>query len=91
MFIDTKDAAELPEGSYFVHDLISMEVWQENTFLGKIKEILKVPANDIFVIEDEFGNETLIPFVLSFVENIDIENRKILLKPGAGEYEDDEN
>lgn len=91
VFIDSKDAAELPDGSYFIHDLIGLEVWQESTFLGKIIEILKVPANDIFVIKDEFGNETLIPFVLGFIENIEVEKRKIFLKPGAGEYEDDEN
>ncbi len=91
IFIDINVAAKLPDGSYFVHDLIDMEVWQENTLLGKVTDILKVPANDIFVIADEFGNERLIPFIFSFIDKIEAENRKIFLKPGAGEYEDDEN
>jgi len=91
VFIDETLAAELPEGNYFIHDLIDTQVWQENKLLGTIKDVLTLPANDVFVIVDEHNRELLIPFVLSFIENFDKEKKQLILKPGAGKYEDDEN
>lgn len=91
VYITGSNLARLPEGSYFIHDLIDFEVWREDKFLGRIKDVLKMPANDIFVIIDESGNELLIPFVLSFIETFNETNRKIILKPGYGEYDNDEN
>lgn len=91
VYISGKDLPELPEGSIFNHDLVNSEVWRENTLLGRIREIMNLPANDIFVIVDESGNELLIPFVLSYIEKFDIENKKLVLKTGIGQYEDDEN
>lgn len=91
IYISGKDLPELPEGSIFNHDLLNAEVWRDNSLLGRIKEILNLPANDIFVIVDEAGKELLIPFVLSFIEKFDVENKKLILKPGIGQYEDDEN
>lgn len=91
IYISGKDLPELPEGSIFNHDLVNAEVWRENILLGRIREIMNLPANDIFVIVDESGNELLIPFVLSFIEKFDIESKKLILKPGIGQYEDDED
>lgn len=91
IFIQETDAANLPEGNFFIHDLIDSTVWQNDKCLGNIKEVLKLPANDVFVIFDEKGNELLFPFVMEFIEEFDIKNKKLILKPGAGEYEDDEN
>jgi 16S rRNA processing protein RimM len=91
VFINETLAAELPEGNYFIHDLIDTQVWQENKLLGTIKDVLTLPANDVFVIVDEHNREILIPFVLSFIENFDKEKKQLILKPGAGKYEDDES
>lgn len=91
VFIRSEDIAELPDGSYFIHDLIGSEVWREGKVIGSIKEVLQLPANDVFVILDEKRNEILIPFVLEFIDHIDEKNKKIFLKPGYGEYEDDES
>lgn len=91
VFIEAKDFTELPDGSYYVHDLINSEVWRNGKSIGLIKDVLQLPANDVFVITDDNGNELLIPFILNQIELIDSENKKLILKPGSGEYEDDEN
>ncbi|MFO7526240.1 MAG: ribosome maturation factor RimM [Ignavibacteriaceae bacterium] len=91
IYLSGKDISQLPEGSIFNHDLLNSEVWRDNSLLGRIKEILNLPANDIFVIIDEAGNELLIPFVLSFIEEFDIKKKRLILKSGAGLYEDDED
>lgn len=91
VFIEGKDISELPDGSYYIHDLVDSEVWRDGRPIGRLKEVLQLPANDIFVIFDESGNELLIPFILNQIELIDQENKKIVLKSGFGEYEDDED
>lgn len=89
IYISENDLAKLPDGSYFIHDLIDVEVLRNNISLGKIREVLNLPANDVFVIADDKGREILIPFVLDFIEKFDLKNKRLVLKPGAGEYEDD--
>lgn len=89
IYISGSDLAKLPDGSYFIHDLIDVEVLRNNISLGKIREVLNLPANDVFVIVDDKGSEILFPFVFEFFEKFDLKNKRLVLKPGAGEYEDD--
>lgn len=85
--------SDIPE---FNQNLISSwqldgaEVWRDNLLLGIVKKIMKLPANDVLCIYNDAGTELLIPLVQSFVENFDPENKVLVLKPGAAEY-DDEN
>ena len=51
IMLEEKDAVKLPQGSYFVHDIIGLDVFVlEGKYLGKIKEVLSTPGNDIYVI-----------------------------------------
>ena len=45
-----RDDAELPEGSMFIQDLIGLPVLCEGKTLGRVKEILQLPANDVYVV-----------------------------------------
>ena len=60
-----RDDAELPEGSMFIQDLIGLPVLCEGKTLGKVKEILQLPANDVYVVEGE--QEYMIPAVPEFI------------------------
>ena len=60
-----RDDAELPEGSMFIQDLIGLPVLCGERTLGKVKEILQLPANDVYVVEGE--QEYLIPAVPEFI------------------------
>ncbi|MBK7866059.1 MAG: 16S rRNA processing protein RimM [Ignavibacteriales bacterium] len=60
IYIEEKDAVKLPDNTYFVHDLIESSVFLNEKFLGVIKDVMLLPANDVYVVENE-GKETLIP------------------------------
>jgi 16S rRNA processing protein RimM len=90
IYIENTNVKDLPEGNYFIHDLIDVHVWQDNKILGVIREVLTLPANDVFVIKGENNNEVMIPFVLSFIEKLDIENKILILKPGVGQFDDED-
>jgi 16S rRNA processing protein RimM len=82
IFVEEKDVVELPDNTFFVHDLINCLVLQEENKLGIIKDVLQLPANDVLVIEDTNKEEKLLPFVLDFIESFDPEKKILRFKKG---------
>ncbi len=89
IFVDKENLYKLPEGHYYVHDLIGSTVYRNDVVFGKIKDVLPYPANDVYVIDDN-GKEILIPASFEFIESFDPEKKILILKPGDDFYEDDE-
>lgn len=84
MKIDRKSAVKLPKDSYFICDLIDLEVFdEEGLFLGIIKDVLQTGSNDVYVIQTN-GKDLLIPALKEVVKKIDLENRKILVQLPEG-------
>lgn len=78
--VSREDAVELPEGSYFITDLIGCTVYDtEGKNLGVIAEVLKTGSNDVYWIKE--GKELLIPALRTIVLEVDVENQKIVIKP----------
>lgn len=83
-----RDDAKLPEGSYFVADLIGLEVYDEQgKFYGKIKDVLKTGANDVYEIEADGGTLYYIPAIPSVILNTDIDNGKMTVFPMEGLFD----
>ncbi len=78
LFVTEDDLPELPEGQFYVRDLIGMEVFSdEGQRLGPVTDVIQNTAQDIFEIEMEDGRKVLIPKVDSYVLKIDGESRRI--------------
>lgn len=78
--IDRKDAVELPEDTYFIVDLIDMEVFtDEDKSLGKIVDVFPTGSNDVYVVKDELGKQTLLPAIGDVIKNVDVENKKMIV------------
>jgi 16S rRNA processing protein RimM len=91
VFVNEKNVIRLPEGSFFVHDLLGSRVYRNNKEFGTLKDVLRSPANDVYVIENMNGEEILIPAVQDYIESFNRENKTLVIKPGNKIYEDDEN
>ncbi|HKI78919.1 MAG TPA: ribosome maturation factor RimM [Ignavibacteriaceae bacterium] len=91
IFVDENNLVKLPEGYYFIHDMIGCRVFRNETEFGTLKDVLNFPSNDVYVIESAEGNEILIPAVADYVEGFDQDKKILLLKPGEDIYEDDED
>lgn len=62
--IDRKDAVTLPEDTYFIADLLEMEVTtEEGEILGKITDVYPTGSNDIYVVKNEEGKQILLPAI----------------------------
>ena len=53
--IDRKDAVKLPENTYFIVDLIGLDVINidNNTLLGKVEDVFSTKSNDVYVVKNE--------------------------------------
>jgi 16S rRNA processing protein RimM len=90
IFVDEGHLVKLPKDHFFIHDLIGSRVVRNDLELGIIKDVLKYPANDIYVVFDSRGKEILIPAVMDFIDSFDSVNKILKLKPGEELYDDDE-
>lgn len=71
LFVDRSRRVPLPRGSFYVHQVVGLRVEDEaGTALGTVREVLKYPAHDVYVIRGERG-EILVPAVKEFVKTID--------------------
>lgn len=78
VLVDREHAVRLPEGSYFICDLIGMDVFDEKgRLLGKLDDVLRTGSNDVYQVKDESGKEILIPALKSVVRGISLEGRRM--------------
>lgn len=78
--IDRKDAKKLPKDTYFIADLLGLEVYtDEGELLGKVDDIFQTGSNDVYVVKDELGKQILLPSIPEVLKEIDLKNEKILV------------
>ena len=78
--IKREDAKELPEGTYFIADLIGLNVYTDDgKILGIIDDIFNYGSNDIYVVKDESGKQILITAIKEVIIQIDLENEKMIV------------
>ncbi len=72
---------ELEEDTYYIKDLIGLEVYLEKGELfGKIKDVFQTGANDVYVIQTVDEKEVLIPAIKSVVKDVDIISNKMIIE-----------
>ena len=78
--IKREDAVKLPENTYFIADLIGIQVFDEsNNFFGNIVDIFSTGSNDVYVVKNEIGKEILLPAISEVIKQIDIKNSKMVV------------
>lgn len=63
---------ELPDGVYFVADLIGLTVRDESCEYGKISDVLQNGGADIYVVERSGQKDLLIPVHPDIVKSVDV-------------------
>ena len=99
--VDTMEAAQAMRGKVmelyrediddeviFAAELIGVEVFAEDKYIGKIKEVLDYPGNSVYVVKGE--HEYMIPAVKAFILDTDMENNRMLVKLIEGMRSDED-
>lgn len=79
VWIEADQTGPLPEGHYYVHDLVGLEVvTPDGESLGTIEAVLRGPANDVYV-----AGKYLIPATHDAVAGIDLPGRRLIVRSRA--------
>ena len=76
--------SELEENEFLINDLIGCSVYQDDKIIGKVVNISTNGTQDLLNIENSLHQVKLVPFVDEFFPVVDIENKKITIKPIEG-------
>ena len=84
-----EDLTDLEDGEFYYHEIIGLEVYENDLLLGTIKEILQPGANDVWVAKRKGKRDLLLPYIPPVVVGIDIEQGRVDVEIPEGL--DDEN
>ena len=83
--INRKDAKKLDENTYFIADLIVLDVYDlENHKIGILSDIFPTGSNDVYVVKQEDGKQVLLPAISKVIKEINIKQGKIVVDISQG-------
>ena len=79
--INRKDAEKLPKDTFYIADLIGLEVYTDSDeLLGNIEDIFPTGSNDVYVVKNSEGKQILLPAIKDVIKQIDLEHKKVVVK-----------
>lgn len=76
-----EDMPELPEGRYYVGDLIGLPVLDEDSNrIGTFKDVLQTGSKDVYVIQPTEGKDILVANIPENIREIDLPNQRIIVR-----------
>ena len=67
----------LPEGRYYIKDLIGLTAVEEDKEIGTLTDVFNTGANDIYEIKSKEGKTLYLPVIDGVIGDVDLENKKI--------------
>lgn len=85
VFARENDLPALADDEIYIHDLIGLQVvTDEGEPIGTVEEVMTVPAQEILVVSRKGKEAVMIPAVDEFVLELDLEERRIVVRPIEG-------
>ncbi len=79
VLILASDRVQPPAGSYFIDDVVGMEVvTEEGKRVGVVRDVLRLPSNDLWQVETDVHSIS-IPAVKEFIREVDLWKRRIVI------------
>lgn len=66
---------DLAEDEFYYHEIVGLDVIDNATgqVLGKVAEIMELPANDVWVVRAKGQDDLFIPYIENVVTEIDLD------------------
>lgn len=68
---------DLDDGEFYYHEIIGLDVYENDHLIGQIKEILQPGANDVWVVKRKGKRDLLLPYIPPVILNVDIANHRV--------------
>jgi 16S rRNA processing protein RimM len=73
--------APLDENEFYIFQLIDMKVKDiQGNYIGKLVEVIKTGANDVYVVKNQANKEILIPALKKVIKKIDLEAKEMIVE-----------
>jgi len=83
--IDEAELPELPEGEYYVHDLIGLRVLTTaGEEIGVLDDVLQTGSNDVYLVKRPGQKDLLVPAIDGVLVDVDLEARTVTIEPVPG-------
>lgn len=80
IFVPSDRLKDLPEGEYYWHDIVGLEViTEEGRNLGRIESIVPTGSNDVYVCTGG-EREILLPAIADVIKKIDVEKGTMVVR-----------
>lgn len=81
VMIPPEETVTLPPGTFFVHELLGYRaVDEQGMVLGHLKDVLRFPAHDVYVIGLEGEQDLMVPAVRAYIRSIDTATRTMTVR-----------
>ena len=78
------ELGELPEGVYYIADLVGCEVFDENGKIGVLADVFTAGASDVYDIKRDGKKNLLVPIIDGVLKNVDTSGKRIDIKIPEG-------
>ncbi|SMB93811.1 16S rRNA processing protein RimM [Desulfonispora thiosulfatigenes DSM 11270] len=68
----------LPEDQFFIFQIIGLNVYEDDNFLGRVTDVIETGSNDVYIVKKD-KKEILIPALKTVVKKIDLEEKRMLV------------
>lgn len=84
LLVPREELGELPEGVYYIADLIGCQVFDDNGKIGDLVDVFSTGSNDVYDIKREGRKNLLVPIIDGVLKSVDIDNKKIIIEIPKG-------
>ena len=90
LYADRDDLGELPEGTYYICDLIGLDVVTEDgKAIGKLTDCFPTGSNDVYVVKPPQGRDILLPAIPQVIKEVCLEDGKMIVTLMKGLVDDE--
>jgi 16S rRNA processing protein RimM len=79
--VSLDDEAVDEDDGFYIHQIIGCHVvTTDGEQVGIVKDILTLPANDVWVVERDGAKELLLPYITDIVKEVDVSKHQITIE-----------
>lgn len=78
--VERKNAVKLPKDTYFIFEIIGLEVYTENNvFLGKVENVISTGSNDVYIVKNKDEEELFIPAIREVIKDVNLRKKRMTI------------
>jgi 16S rRNA processing protein RimM len=82
--VEEEQLQNLDEGEFYIHEIVGLDVLENDVKIGTIKEVLSYGPNDVWVVKRPNENDLLLPYLKNVILSVDLEKGQVVVDVPEG-------